>query len=416
MGKLKINIDRIVVFLYLLFMLAFPYYANTTYLFLNFLTISILAFYITFYIKKYKAHLPENRILINQYTIWLVSITVLMLAASFWSGDFSASMSKTRMMFFVSLGQIALLLWAAEHKERLKFIIDISILIATVVFFKVVLTTPFSAYGNQVLFHLYTGYDKNGFAMMGAFLSICALLMFYKNGEKKYILGWAAMAGIAIVGGSRKGALIAAVVLPMFVLLKNKFSKKILYAFGFIIIGILVIYFVMTNSTMYALVGERLYYLFSSFFDGGNGDGSIQERSLFIRQGLNLFEQKKLLGWGTDGFAIQQQARFGVYVYSHCNYVELLCDYGIIGIILYYAYYIKVIVKTMPNVMQRNENAICSFIIFVLFAVFEYGMVSYFEPFYNFIKTLAIISLTCIGKENNNKYLRDEVKVKYENY
>lgn len=399
MGKFKINTDRIVIFLYLLFMLAFPYYANRIYLFLNFLTISILVFYIAFNLKKYKAYLFENRKLINHYKIWLVSITVLMFVGSFWSGNFSASMSKTRLMFFVTIGQIALLLWVAEHKERLKYIVDISILIVTVVFFKVILTTPFSAYGNQTLFHLYTGYDKNGFAMMGSFLSVCALLMYYKYEKKIYITGWIIMVGIAIVGGSRKGTLIAVISLPLFVLLKNKFSKKILYAFGFILLGIVAIYFVMSNSKMYALVGERLYNLFSSFLLGGKGDASIDERRRFIFQGLNLFKQKKALGWGTDGFAIQQQTHFGVYVYSHCNYVELLCDYGIIGTILYYFYYIIVIAKSIPAVIQRNENAIFTLIIFILFAVFEYGMVSYFEPFYNFTKTLAIVSLTCSNRD-----------------
>lgn len=393
MGKFKINTDRIVVFLCIFFMIAFPYYANRIYLFMNFLTISILVFYILCNFKKYKVHFFENRKIINNYIIWLVSITVLMFLGSFWSGNFSASISKTRLMLFVTIGQIALILWAAEHEERLKYIIDISIIIATVIFFKVILTTPFSAFGNQVLFRLYTGYDKNGFAMMGSFLSVCALLMFYKCEKKIYIIGWVAMCGIAIIGGSRKGALIAVVALPFFVLLKNKLSKKILYTFVFIFLGIFVIYFIMTNSKMYSLVGERLYNLFSSFLWGGKGDGSIQLRGQFILQGMNLFKQKKLFGWGTDGFAIWQQTNFGVYIYSHCNYVELLCDFGVVGFALYYVYYVKVIIRSLPNVILRNENAIFTFIIFVLFAVFEYGMVSYFEPFYSFIKTLAILSL-----------------------
>ena len=70
---------------------------------------------------------------------------------------------------------------------------------------------------------------------MGAFLSINALYFFYKTNKKQYIFLWGIMLAMAIVGASRKGALIAIMAVPMMVYLKNKPFKKVFYVLLFVI-------------------------------------------------------------------------------------------------------------------------------------------------------------------------------------
>ena len=404
MNKIIIRPDRMLIFFYVFILLFFPYYSNVIYKALNYGAALLIFIYIFLNLNKYKNNISNHHKVVYGYILWLLSIVILMFAASFWSGYFSGSFSKTLIMLFSTLGQIALIVWCAGSRERLKYIIDISILIASIILLKIFITTPLAASGNQTLFKLYTGYDKNGFAMMGAFLSVCAMLMYYSEKKQIYIIGWLLMVTIAIIGGSRKGALIIFVSWPMFVFLKNKFVKKIIYIIVFSIVGIFLIKFIMTNRVFYDLVGERLHNLFSKFFGAGSGDGSITEREKFIELGWNLFCQKKLFGWGTDGFAIQMQRIIGRYVYSHCNYIEMLCNFGILGFVLYYVYYFTIIKTTVLQIFKKNSYIIFSFIIFVLFLVFEYGFVSYYEIINNFIKTLAVISLTCVyDHEKNSK-------------
>lgn len=410
MNKIKIRPDRIIIFLYVFILLAFQYYSDRTYKALNYGFTLLLFLYIFINMSRYNNNICKYCKIAYGYILWMVSIVILMFAASFWSDNFNASFGKTLIMFFSTLGQISLLIWCSGNKERLKYLIDISILIASFILIKTLVTTPFFAYGNQKLFMMYNKFDKNMFAMMGAFLSICALLMYYNEKRLIYIIGWLLMIFIMILGCSRKGALIAILSWLMFVFFKNNFIKKTIYIFAFFVIGILLIKFIMSNTILYNMIGERLYNLYLSFFGSNSNDVSINERKYMIELGLNLFMKKKIFGWGTDGFAIQMQDVFGRYVYSHCNYVEMLCNFGIIGFLLYYTYYIKIIKATVFQIFKRNTYVIFSFIIFFMFMVFEYGFVSYYEIMHNFFKTLAIISLTCVynSEKNISKIKKEE--------
>ena len=400
--KLEIKIDRVLLIFYLLALLAFPYYANSLYKWINMITTVIFFLFECRSLLKYR--LIRNIIRKNQYISWLLIVAFLVMFASFWSEDLWASLNKAIVMWMTIIGQFAVIIWVKNDDKRLQILINIILVIAVIVFLRVVLITPFFAYGYQNIFSSITGYDKNAFSMMGAFLSINALYFFYKTNKKQYIFLWGIMLAMAIVGASRKGALIAIMAVPMMVYLKNKPFKKVFYVLLFVILAIVGIYFMMTNDKMYALVGQRLYILYLSIIEKGSSDGSLVERTIMIKKAIELFESKSILGWGTDGFAIQSQSFFGKYVYSHCNYTELLCNFGIVGFIIYYYYPVIFIINSLKKVVKHNITFIYSFVVFVFYIVFEYGFVSYYEPFHYLMKTLAVLAILCQGEKNSNEY------------
>jgi len=403
---MKIKTDRLVLLLYLVPLLALPYYANEIYKLLNYLAaVLFFAYEALVKVKKIKIH-TFNKLFFG-YPVWLVVFSLFVVLASFWSNNRSASLSKALILFVVVIGQIALLLWSNFDLKRVEYIINMSLLIASVILIKTILTTPFSALGYQDLFSAYTGFDKNGFAMMGAFLSVCALYEYFKSGNKKYIVYWMLMFAMAIIGASRKGALIAIISWPMMVVLKNKPSKKVAYIGGFSILALIGVYFMLTNETLYSLVGERLSTLFLSLLNKESSDGSIAERTVMRRMAMMLFNQKKILGWGTDGFAIQTQQFWGRYVYSHCNYTELLCNFGVVGFALFYSFPVRVLILLIKKMRTYKIAYVFSFIIFFMYTVFEYGLVSYYSPIPFFMKTLAIIVLS-IELKGKSQHERDD--------
>lgn len=69
----------------------------------------------------------------------------------------------------------------------------------------------------------------------------------------------------------------------------------------------------------------------------GEDRWSAQTRYSMIGEGIELWLERPIFGWGGGGFSIKS----GFRTYSHNNYVELLSNYGFIGLCLYYIFYFK---------------------------------------------------------------------------
>ena len=120
MGNIKIRPDRLLIFLYVFILLAFPYYADRMYIILNYGSAFLLILYILLNLGRYKHGIRQHFKVVYSYLLWMFTIVILMYMASFWSGNFAASFSKTKIMFFSTLGQVALIIWCTGSKEKLK--------------------------------------------------------------------------------------------------------------------------------------------------------------------------------------------------------------------------------------------------------------------------------------------------------
>lgn len=134
---------------------------------------------------------------------------------------------------------------------------------------------------------------------------------------------------VLILTGGRKFLLFASVFVYVSFLLttKQKMSKIIPLTILFAILVVLLAYLIMTVDVFYDAIGYR--------FDGmssGQAEG-VDTQSDLMKKGIDLFLKKPLFGWGIQGY----QAISGTGFYSHSNYVELLCNFGLFGTILYYS-------------------------------------------------------------------------------
>jgi O-antigen ligase len=99
-------------------------------------------------------------------------------------------------------------------------------------------------------------------------------------------------------------------------------------------------------------------------------DSSFRTRTEMIQQGFQLWKQSPLFGNGLDAFG----GLSGQGTYAHNNYVELLCDIGLIGTLLFYALYAQVLIRTVRA--PRSLGIYCGvFILMLLLA--DFGYVSY---------------------------------------
>ena len=78
-------------------------------------------------------------------------------------------------------------------------------------------------------------------------------------------------------------------------------------------------------------------------------DRSTSERLYLIEEAKEIWWQHPIVGVGWDNFRYFNS----LHVYAHNSYYELLASLGVIGFVLYYCYYIRVLFISF-NHMQKH--------------------------------------------------------------
>jgi O-antigen ligase len=99
-------------------------------------------------------------------------------------------------------------------------------------------------------------------------------------------------------------------------------------------------------------------------------DSSYRVRADMIETGLQLWQKSPIFGNGTDSF----RGLGGFDTYSHNNYVELLCDLGILGVLLFYALHFQAVLSAW-HTPRTLKLYCCVFILMML--ITDLAWVSY---------------------------------------
>ena len=168
---------------------------------------------------------------------------------------------------------------------------------------------------------------------------------------------------LILLSGSRT-SLIAVVLFLAIYYAFEKRGRAMKYIFIAIIVGFFIYLLIINVPTLYNIIGYR----FSGLF-GDEKEGSFLSRLVLIQKGFELFTHRPFIGYGLNNFRTMNV--WGVY--AHCNYVELLVDVGLIGTLLYYSIYIKLMLAA--NKMAVHKNFILA--VTVTGLLLDISMVSY---------------------------------------
>ncbi len=165
------------------------------------------------------------------------------------------------------------------------------------------------------------------------------------------VLGMLFIYEVIFLTGSRK-AMIALFIFSLLFffryLLKAKFLMKIvILAAG---AGVFSVLLMVTKESVFF---QRFNKVFDMLLGKSVREGSINERSSMIFDGLSLWRQHPLLGWGTDQFRYVS----GYQTYSHNNYVELLSNNGLVGLILYYLMFVFLLAAGISLIRSGDKTA-----------------------------------------------------------
>ena len=198
-----------------------------------------------------------------------------------------------------------------------------------------------------------------------------------------------------MLSSTRKVILGLAACAILLVAYKNKVKPIRLIVWGLVLAAVLggIVYLITTVPELQQTVGYRFETMVNSLLGDGL-DQSMEERKRLRDLAIALFVKNPVFGIGTESFRAYASMAFGRYLYSHCNFTELLCNNGVIGFSLYYSIYALVIVESLRHKSDAlRAFTLCSCVTLI---VLDYSQVSYYQtPYVVFLFMLYSINRDC---------------------
>ena len=288
----------------------------------------------------------------------------------------------------ISLPMILCMELYVTDRRRMNDILKAFALGMTVFSIVITGTTPVAYWGHAKLYGTFTGIQRNLASVLFVLgMAVCVYLISELK-EKKYYFCFAILFVANLITGSRKGIIQIGLVLGLFFVLSGSFKDKLKYIRIVIIVGIIGAIAFWRIPWLQEKFGQRML----AVFDDSIEDTSIAYRDAFRAFALIAFADHPILGNGYDAFCIINEQITGIKGYSHCNYTELLCDYGLVGFILYYFNYARAIISGF----MHRKNGLAKLAIYSMLPVFviEYGQVTYYQP----SVLVAFMLLFCCAK------------------
>lgn len=345
-------------------------------------------------IKKFKA--------VNLCVLWYILFFSLFILGILWSSAkyifwFSVYVDAIRIAQCLTI-----ILWISNFSEKTEDIhkyINIYILAMIYLVLKLIILTPFRLWGTDRL-GLYINIQPTMLGMTLALTSVSAIYLWSIKKNKLYLILSAIFTFVCAFSGSRNGFLVLLIGISLYFILSSK-GTKLIKNLVIVVLLIGIVYFLIFNvSILYNSIGYR----FENFLSENNTEQSSVERKILRESAIQLFQQHPLIGSGTEGFRYYASVlNLHRVTYSHCNYTEMLANYGIVGFGIYYIFQF-IITLNLIKKFRINTELCYALVIFVIILVGDYGYISYFGIIQQYYIAIAYM-IYKLNKRSNKKEL-----------
>jgi len=199
------------------------------------------------------------------------------------------------------------------------------------------------------------------------------------------------MYGIVFLAGSRDGTIVtlgAITLVLLYWVLRQPVRRRIWVAI------IVLAVFVSLAYALYTSPLTRRLVPLASYLQGQTVvDTSLLERSQMLSDGIGLWLQRPFFGWGVDQYRVVSS--WGTY--AHNNYVELLVDGGLIGLLLYLVVYVSAFFSLVRSWRLSRDPRVTADVFWGItalaaLAAFDLAGVSYYDKV-NWLMLSLLIAL-----------------------
>ncbi len=160
------------------------------------------------------------------------------------------------------------------------------------------------------------------------------------------------------------------------------FLKKHKFIYLIIVSCLVVLFIILINLPFMATMKERLLDMMKTIITGEEG-ASTWLRNIYMRSAFYLGFKNQLIGLGNEGFALSTSFN----TYSHSNASEIFCNYGILGIITFYAPYVLILKNSIKA--DRINKSIC-IILVTIYSFLSFAEIYYYSKLYIIIFALLL--------------------------
>lgn len=245
---------------------------------------------------------------------------------------------------------------------------------------------------------------------VGTYFSIGSVLFLYlalfnkKKIEYLYLIPALGMLYLGIFTGSRHFLITTFAAAFICFILSIKKRKWI----ALIVLGVVIgLFFIIIQVPALADFRERINRAITTLFGIGNAkiDPSVVQRTLWPRYGFNLGSKQLLFGYGVEGFSIYS----GIGTYAHNNYAEVLCNFGIFGLVIFYS------AVLYPFFLAIRSKDKAKYIVIIIISF--YLVKGFFGVYYSSKDAYMMLALCfCLVKDIHLGGFKEfNIKLKHEN-
>lgn len=244
----------------------------------------------------------------------------------------------------------------------------------------------------------------NAIARVLSITVIVNAYMLFNSKNKKLYLG-ILLPIVALVSTQSRTSFITTIFGLLGLLLLNSIKrKKVMNVLFKLIVSLLVVYAVykllLKVPALHGIMG-RIESLEHLLFNENGADHSSILRQEMIEVGLRVFKDNPLGGIGIGNSHFYTHYYLTRNTYLHNNYVELLASVGIIGFILYYLIYARLIIRLKKYSTNPDDINMMCIVLLASLLISDYGNVSYyFKEIYFFF----IVCFVCTNISERNYY------------
>lgn len=354
------------------------------------------------------AMLWAEKIKLNFYTKWQLLFYIYYAISMLWADD----PNMTRINLIATFGRCIIMLYISLYVSdisRIKKVMYIYIYVLLIVQVYIYLFK-----GLTYITHLRdddllttVSWNANGIGLSVAFgfFYIYYTYTFLKEQISKnqnliykiYIL----IGVITIMMTGSKKALIAVFMLMIGLYFFTHERRKVLTVLAVIIIIPIIYTAIIKIPVLYNVMGHRVEEFVLALTGEAAYNASDRTRDYLIQRGIEWFKLKPWLGHGMACFKTLYVAetQSDRALYAHNNYIEIAVGGGVLGIIIYYWGYLKIIL----NGFKAKRNAkVFIFTTMITILILEYGLVSYLMEIIN-LPLILCFALAEYSNENDVK-------------
>lgn len=321
----------------------------------------------------------EIKLTIHRFLWFYVAFALFSLSSIFWSIDSASTIDDSFRVIIVGINLI--IIYNVSRYFKIENFILYGILLGAfynyAVLFEII---PYTSQYTLDFAYRFVGTTNNPnvLAIYMLYSIVAAIILLERNTSKAirlllYTNILLALYAI-VMTASKKGAVFGIVLLCVYFVSLLKSKKHIVWSLTLFTVFILLL----NSGLLLQIEGvERLMYRFDLAQAGLAGNiysGSTYERISLIQTAFEVFSRDfGTLLFGTGQHTFYLQNKFGLY--AHNNYMEILANLGLIGMVLFYTIYFIVIKNILKLQNKSSRYFLFGFILILL--LMDNAMVSY---------------------------------------